>query len=252
MNDTPEKINDDITLYQNPGSLAFGTDAYLLSAYIRRQPKETACELGAGSGVISLLLAARNKFSSITAIEIQKPIAEIAVRNVEKNGFSDKVDVICADIRTLSACQNGRYGVVFANPPYLSSDCGKHSDNGADAASRHEINGGIEDFTAAAAKLLRYGGRFYAVYRPERLAVLLSACRDAKLEPKRMTLVYPSSRHVPCMVLLEAKKNAAPGLFLTKPLFIYRDGMEQKNENYTDDMNYIYKNGAFHEQYQKP
>ena len=53
-------------------------------------------------------------------------------------------------------------------------------------------------------------------------------------------------------MLLEAKKHGAPGLFLTKPLIIYRAGLEQKNENYTDDMKYIYENGAFHEQYQKP
>ncbi len=165
MTDISEKINDDITLYQNPGSLAFGTDAYLLSAYIRRQPKEKACELGAGSGVISLLLSARGKFSHITAIEIQAPIAEIAVRNVEKNGFSDKIDVICADIRRRNASLSGAFGAVFANPPYLPTGCGKHSENEADAASRHEIHGDITDFAAAAADYLKFGGVFYAVYR---------------------------------------------------------------------------------------
>lgn len=252
MTDLPEKINDDITLYQNPGSLAFGTDAYLLSAYIRRQPKEIACELGAGSGVISLLLCARCKFSHITAIEIQAPIAEIALRNVEKNGFSDKIDVICEDIRRRNVSLSGTFGAVFANPPYLSSGSGKHNENEADAASRHEIYGNITDFAAAAADYLKFGGVFYAVYRPDRLAELIYACKKSLLEPKRMTLVYPTAAHTPSLVLLEAKKCGAPGMFVTKPLIIYRAGLEQKNENYTDDMKYIYENGAFHEQYQKP
>jgi tRNA1(Val) A37 N6-methylase TrmN6 len=67
----PEVINENITLHQNEGSLAYGTDAYLLSAYMRRQTKERACEFGAGSGVLSLLAASKGKFAHITAIEIQ-------------------------------------------------------------------------------------------------------------------------------------------------------------------------------------
>ena len=247
----PELINENITLYQNEGSLAYGTDAYLLSAYMRRQTKERACEFGAGSGVISLLAAARGNFSHITAIEIQQNIAEIAVRNVEINGFSEKIDVICRDIRETGAEMNSAFGVVFSNPPYMTASSGKLGKNDADSASRHELNGGIDDFAAAASRLLKYGGLFYAVYRPDRLAELLCACKMNRLEPKRMTLVYPTENHVPCLVLLEAKKNGAPGIFVTKPLVIYQSGKPQTNANYTDDMKYIYENGVFHELYQR-
>ena len=247
----PELINENITLYQNEGSLAYGTDAYLLSAYMRRQTKERACEFGAGSGVISLLVAARGNFSHITALEIQKSIAEIAARNVDINGFSEKIDVICRDIREKDVSMNGAFGVVFSNPPYMTATSGKLGKNDADSASRHELNGDIGDFADAAARLLKYGGLFYAVYRPDRLAELFCACKLRGLEPKRMTLVYPTENHVPCLVLLEAKKNGAPGLFVTKPLMIYQSGKPQTNENYTDDMKYIYENGAFHELYQR-
>ena len=247
----PEVINGNLTLYQNEGSLAYGTDAYLLSAYMRRQAKEHACEFGAGSGVISLLAAARGIFSHITAIEIQKTIAQIAAQNVKINGFSEKIDVICRDIREKDVSMNGAFGVVFSNPPYMTATSGKLGKNDADSASRHELNGGIDDFADAASRLLKYGGLFYAVYRPDRLAELLCACKLHGLEPKRMTLVYPTENHVPCLVLLEAKKNGAPGIFVTKPLIIYQSGKPQTNENYTDDMKYIYENGAFHELYQR-
>lgn len=247
----PEKINDNITLFQNEGSLAYGTDAYLLSAYIRRQTKEKACEFGAGSGVISLLLAARGKFSHITALEIQEKIAKIAVRNVELNGFSEKIDVLCRDVRELEASLNGTFGVVFSNPPYMSTTSGKLNMNEADSISRHEVHGGIRAFCASASRLLKYGGLFYAVYRPDRLSELLYACKSSELEPKRMTLVYPTVGHAPCLVLLEAKKNGAEGMMVTKPLIIYKEGLPQTNENYTDDMKYIYQNGAFHELYQR-
>ena len=246
-----EKINENITLRQNEGSLAYGTDAYLLYAYLRRQTKERACEFGAGSGVISLLTCAKGKFSHITAFEIQEHIAQIAVQNVETNGFSEKMEVVCKDIREADVSYNGAFGVVFSNPPYMTANSGKLGKNDADSASRHELNGGIADFAESASRLLKYGGLFYAVYRPDRLAELLCACKLHGLEPKRMTLVYPTENHVPCLVLLEAKKNGAPGVFVTKPLIIYQSGKPQTNENYTDDMKYIYENGAFHELYQR-
>ena len=246
-----ERINENITLRQNEGSLAYGTDAYLLYAYLRRQTKERACEFGAGSGVISLLASAKGKFAHITAFEIQENIAQIAAQNVETNGFTEKMEVVCKDIREAETIYNGAFGVVFSNPPYMTANSGKLGKNDADSASRHELNGDICDFAKSASRLLKYGGLFYAVYRPDRLSELLYACKLHGLEPKRMTLVYPTENHVPCLVLLEAKKNGAPGIFVTKPLMIYQSGKPQTNENYTDDMKYIYENGAFHELYQR-
>lgn len=252
MSFSSQNINENLSIYQNDGSLAFGTDAYLLSAYMRKQPKTRACELGAGSGVISLLAASRRKYAHTTAIELQASIADLARHNVEKNGFSGQIDVVTADIRKLPAEWNGTFGAVFTNPPYMTAQSGKLNENAADRISRHELNGTIADFATAASALLKYGGIFYAVYRPDRMVELITACKAARLEPKRLTLVYPTVSHAPCLLLLEAKKNGAPGLYVTPPLLIYRAGMAQTNENYTDEMKYIYENGVFHEQYQKP
>ena len=246
-----ESINENLTILQNEGSLAFGTDAYLLFAYMRRAAKDSACEFGAGSGVISLLAAAKQTFKHIKAMEVQENIAALAKQNVEKNGFSEKIDVICTDIRHADKKFNGNFGVIFSNPPYMTASSGKINVNAADSISRHEIMGTIEDFASAASRLLKFGGLFYVVYRPDRMAELLYVCKKHGLEPKRMTLVYPTANHVPCLMLLEAKKGSAEGMNVTKPLIIYREGLPQTNENYTDDMKYIYENGAFHELYQR-
>ena len=58
-------VNDGIRLIQNKNGLTYGTDAYLLSAFIKARPHGVAAEIGSGSGIISLLLAARKKFSKI-------------------------------------------------------------------------------------------------------------------------------------------------------------------------------------------
>lgn len=249
---TYEQINDNLSIHQNEGSLAFGTDAYLLSAYIKKQPKSLAAEFGAGSGVISLLLAARGKLSRITAFEVQEKIAALAAKNVEENGFSDKINVVCADIRAIPAEHNGRYDLVFANPPYMRLNSGKISENDADAASRHEVFGTIDDFAMAAGKLLKHGGTFAAVYTPERLPALVAALKNARLEPKRMTLVYPTASHNPSILLMEAKKGGADGIFCTRPLIIYKDNTSYSDANYTEEMKYIYEHGDFNEFYKKP
>ncbi len=248
----PEQINDNVSLFQNEGSLAFGTDAYLLSAYIKKQPRALAAEFGAGSGVISLLLAARGKLNKITAFEVQEKIAAIAAKNVDHNNFSEKIDVICSDIREISNEHFGRYDVIFSNPPYMKTDSGKISENDADAASRHEVFGTIDDFAKAAYKLLKHGGTFALVYTPDRLPALIAALKNARLEPKRMTLVYPTISHVPCTVLIEAKKGGADGIFLTRPLIIYKDKSDLSDANYTDEMKYIYEHGDFNEYYKHP
>ena len=68
-------INDSVRLIQRQGTLAFGTDAYLLSAFLRPMPRARALELGCGNGVISLLAATRGRFSHIDAVEIQPHVA---------------------------------------------------------------------------------------------------------------------------------------------------------------------------------
>ena len=248
----PEQINDNIAIYQNEGSLAFGTDAYLLSAYVKKQPKAKAAEFGAGSGVISLLLAARGKLSDITAFEVQEKIASLAAKNVEENGFADKIKVICSDIREIGNEHNCRYDLVFSNPPYMRLCSGKISENDADAASRHEVFGTIDDFAKGASKLLKHGGTFTVVYTPDRLPALVHALKNAGLEPKRMTLVYPTVSHTPSILLMEAKKGGKDGIFVTRPLIIYKDKTDFSDANYTDEMKYIYEHGDFNEFYKKP
>ena len=76
--------------------------------------------------------------------------------------------------------------------------------------------------------------------------------KNAKLEPKRMTLVYPTASHTPSILLMEAKKGGADGIFCTRPLIIYKDNTDFSDANYTEEMKYIYSNGDFNEFYKKP
>jgi len=245
MSDKIEKINSDIVIRQHARALAFGTDAYLLSAFVKRGAGHV-CELGAGSGVITLLCAARGKIKDALCVEVQENIAELCRKNIDENRFSGKISVAACDMRELPHEYDGTFDTVITNPPYMRMTSGKLNDDGANIACRHELFGTIDDFCKTAARLLKFGGLLYAVYRPDRLSELCAACENAGLSVKVMTLVYPTENHVPSAVLIRAKKGAKKGMKATRPLIIYGHG-EQTNENYTEDMKYIYENGDFND-----
>ncbi len=210
-----------IRLIRNGHGLDWGTDAYYLAAYLRRRPSRRACELGSGTGVISLLAAACEKFAHVTAVEINHYSAELAERNVRLNGLRGKVTVLCADVRDVSCADvGGKCAAVFANPPYINHGGVPAADDARNAA-KHEIFGGIADFCAAGARLLDHGGSFYCVFRPERLPDLFEAMRKNKLEPKRMREIVPYLGARPSAVLVEAKLGAAPRLDAEPPLVLH-------------------------------
>lgn len=233
-----DKINDSLSLIQRKGGLTFGTDAYLLSAFVRPNPYAVCCELGGGCGVIPLLCMGRDKFRHMYTAEIQTVYAEVIRRNAELNGMSDKITAINDDVRNLTpAMIGGEADAVLSNPPYMKNDSGKSNDNEEMSIARRELNGTIVDFCKAASRLLRFGGLFYVVYRPDRLAELFAALHDVHLEPKRMITVYPSSHDNPCLVLIEAKKGGKPSLIQSPPLIIYEDKARQI---YTPELDRVY------------
>lgn len=215
-------VNEKITLIQKKGGLTFGTDAFLLASYIKKAPRLRGAELGAGTGIISLLLAARDKLSSIYAIEVQKSFFDLTARNVENNGLGEKVTPICADIRDVRPTDvGGELDVVFSNPPYMKTTSGKRNEDDGKYIARHEVMGNIGDFCASAARLLRFGGHFYVVYRPDRLSELMSALNKHSLEPKAMTFVHADEESEPSMVLIDAIKGGKPSMKISAPLVLH-------------------------------
>lgn len=216
-----DEINERVRLIQKENGLTFGTDAYLLSCFCRPRANARAADFGCGTGVISLLLAARETYAHVCAVEAQESFAELAQRNVELNGFSDTVSVLFADVRTLKPADlGGEVDVIVSNPPYMREDSGFAAVSDAKQIARHEILGDLTDFTAAASRCLKYGGALYTVYRPDRLETLFAALRAAKFAPKRMLLVQDAPDKAPSMVLCESRLGGGEGLVLLPTLVL--------------------------------
>ena len=242
-NERLDEVNDKLRLIQRTTGLTFGTDALLLAGYMEGRLGR-GMELGSGTGIISMLALTRGKLSSVTAVELQPIYAELTERNAALNGLSDKLSVLCTDVRELKG--DGTYDTVFTNPPYMRTDSGRANDSGEKNIARHEVAGDISDFVRAAKGVLRFGGYFYAVYRPDRLTDLIAAMRAEAIEPKRMTFVHSDTEHEPSVVLVEGRAGGKGGMRITPPLIIYLSVAERI---YTADMDYIMENGRFPEKY---
>ena len=224
-----DEINADLRLIQKKNGLTFGTDAYLLAAFVRPSPRARAVDLGSGTGILPLLLAAHGKVAHTVAVEIQPAFAELIERNAALNHYGEQITPLCMDLRELNAAQLGyEADLVLANPPYMRCDTGKRNQHDEKYIARHEVCGDIGDFCAAAARLLKYGGRFVSVWRPDRLTELYAALQVADLEPKRACFVHADAESEPCAVLTEAVKGASPSLRISPPLILYRE--QQKGE----------------------
>lgn len=233
-NESLTEVNDGIKLIQNKKGLTYGTDAYLLSCFIKGKRSGTAAEIGSGSGIISLLLAQRGKFGKIFALEVQEYYARLTERNAVLNGLDGVLEAVHADARDFKV----ECDAVFMNPPYMTVGDGKRNEDDGKYAARHELNGDIAELCSAASGMLKFGGDAYVVYRPDRLTDLICALRGSKLEPKNVCFVFQSARHAPCLVLVSAKKGGRSGVNVMKPLIL-----TDENGNESDDCAFIYDNG---------
>lgn len=186
------------------GVFPLGEDALALGEFATVKTGWKVCDLGTGSGVLLLLLAARAEKLSLWGVERDELSARTARENLRNNGLPG--EILQADLRTAHLTA-GSFDLVTANPPYFSLQGGKSG-----GSFRSEEFCSLEELCMAAARLVRNGGRFALCHRPERLAELMSLLQKAGLEPKRLQFCAHSPDHAPSLVLVESVRQGKPGL----------------------------------------
>lgn len=211
-------------IIQNEKLFCFGMDAVLLSGFAHVKEGGRALDLGTGTGIIPILLAAKTKGEYFAGLEISALSADMARRSVLHNGLEERIEIIQGDIKEAGELfAPASFDTVTSNPPYMIGQHGLTNPDIEKAAARHEIFCTLEDVVRAAAKLVRPGGKFYMVHRPFRLAEIIRTLSEYKLEPKRMRLVYPYVDREPNMVLIEAMRGGKPRMTVEKPLIVYEN-----------------------------
>lgn len=230
-----ERIDDlqfkGLRIIQNSKRFCFGTDAVLLSHFAGIRKNDMVVDLGTGTGIIPILLAGRQEEARIIGIEIQPDMVEMANRSVQLNSLESRVEILNADLKEApEVLGKGKFSLVVSNPPYKKAGSGIHNPQDDKAIARHEILCDLDDVLESAVKLLRIGGRFAMVHRPDRMMDILVGMREHRLEPKRIRMVHSQIHKPPTLVLVEGVLHAKPYLNWLPPLVVYDEKMEYTNE----------------------
>jgi tRNA1Val (adenine37-N6)-methyltransferase len=243
----------DIQIYQNKNGYRFSVDALLLYSFVNLQRVKKVADLGAGSGIIGLLLARKYPSASIMLIELQKSLAVLAKKNIGLNRLKERVSITNTDIKHLyaeleksyvSRSQTGRYkseilpesfDLVVSNPPFRKPKTGLLSAGDERAIARHELKLPLHDLIRTSSLLLKHHGRLCIIHLPERLAEIITVMNHYEMEPKRLRFVHSKISSGAKMVLIEAVKGGRTGLKIERPLFIYNE-----DGSYTDEMKEAY------------
>lgn len=226
-----------LQILQKRTGYRYTIDSILLAHFVELKEGERLLELGAGSGVISLVLAYRHSEIRVTGIEIQEDLADMARRSVLLNGLEDRVEILQGDARKAGDFLKARScDVAVFNPPYRRMGSGKVNPRAEKALARHEIAGSVADFLRAAFHALKPGGRVCLIYPCLRMVEAIHRMRAQKLEPKKLRMVHsrPGSRGD--FILVEGMKGGGEELSVLPPLFIYGE------EGYSEEMDALFRN----------
>lgn len=229
-----------LKLIQDDGQLKLTTDSVLLAHFASVSRCALACELGCGTGGLALLLANRAPKLSIDCIELQPEAADIARKNMELNGFDGRVRIIEGDLRSDISLTPDSYDLAVCNPPYFAKGTGRPASRDSIEAARADGSCTLGDVCAAAARLLKWGGRFAVVFRAERMVDLFCAMRENRLEPKRLRRIIDRHGKTPELILVEARRGGGVSLVHEPDLVMRETGGE-----YSEEVLKIYTNLSF-------
>lgn len=246
MQTTLDSIRD-IRLYQSKSGYRFSVDALLLYSFVNLKKAERIVDLGAGSGIVGLLLAKKYPEAHVTLLELQSGLFKLAEKNILLNDLVERVEALKCDIRKMPEGLGG-FDLAVSNPPFRKPLSGRLNVDREKAVARHELKISLKGLVNSASMLLKHRGRFCLVHHPSRLSGLIHELRSVRLEPKRLRFVHsrPTGRSdrgaaaaddkaEAKMLLLEAVKGGRPGVKVEKPLFVYKE-----DGSYTEDLKMVY------------
>lgn len=225
-----------LKLYQPLEGPRFGVEALLLADFLTLRPKDKVIELGTGTGIVLLLLALKVPGIRLSGIEIQPELYELAKRNVETNGFSERIEIIQGDLRKIEELfPPGSFSVVLGNPPYIPLEGGRLPSDRMRAIAYTEEGCTLEEFLKASRYLLSTGGRLYLIYRAFRLVELLFHMKRLKIEPKEVRFVHSKINEDAEFVLVKGVRDGSTSVRVSPPLVLYNE-----DGSYTEELKRVY------------
>jgi tRNA1Val (adenine37-N6)-methyltransferase len=220
-----------IRLVQPRRGYRFSIEPILLARFVRARASDLVLDLGAGCGVLGIVIAALHRPREVVAVEIQPSLADLAGRNAALNEIAN-MRAIAADIRArrIAGVAPASFDLVVANPPFHARGAGRESPDHGRRVARGETGAALADFVAAARRYARNGARVAFVLGAARSAEMISLMRSHRLEPKRIRFVHPRAELPAAAVMVEARAGGGVEVAIEPPLFLHG-----RTDRYTDE-----------------
>ncbi|MFV8368585.1 tRNA1(Val) (adenine(37)-N6)-methyltransferase [Flavobacterium sp. LB2R40] len=176
------------SIQQDRCAMKIGTDGVLLGAWtpIKNDPF-SILDIGAGTGVIALMLAQRSNAEQIDALEIDDQAYEQAVDNFENSPWSDRLFCFHAGLDEFVEEPEDEYDLIVSNPPFYTDDY--KSENEHRDLARFADAMPFEDLIEAAALLLSENGIFSVIIPFKEEENFLAIAAAFELYPLKITRV---------------------------------------------------------------
>jgi len=160
-----------------------GLDAVYLAAALPNGTRGHVVDLGAGVGTAGFCAAARLQDVTVTLVEIDTTVLDLARRGLKdpaNAAFADRVSVLEADITTKGSLRHAA-GLTpsladhaIMNPPYYEAEKFRASPNSARAGAHMLDDRGLEPWARTATDIVREGGSLTVIFRADGLRELLT------------------------------------------------------------------------------
>ena len=207
----------------------FSLDSVLLANFVKVKPTtRKLIDLGTGNAPILLILSTKVKENvSLTGVELQKEIYDLAVKSLDINNLTSRINLLNMDVnKLLDYYESDTFDIVVSNPPYFKyNENSRINENTVKSIARHEINLKIDDLLIISRKILKNKGSLYLFHRTERFIEIISKLKKYNLEPKRIQFIYPKKDKPSNLFLIEAVKNGKSSLKIEFSLIVHnKDG----------------------------
>ena len=213
----------DLRVIQGAKGYRFSIDSLILASLAHPPHRGRILDLGAGCGILGLILARRHHSIMVTGVEIQPQLAERARKNVTLNKLEDRVEILVGSYSHIEELvPEASYHYVITNPPYRKVGTGRLNPQEEKAIARHEMHGGLDALLKAVHYALVPKGKLAIIFSATRTVDLLHLCRLHGVEPKRVRLIHPYLGEEAQGIFLEGVKGGKEGeVRVEPPLFIY-------------------------------
>ncbi|MCE9668469.1 methyltransferase [Myxococcus stipitatus] len=216
-----------VRVFQRRTGYRFTLDAVLLAHFAATEHTGAPgpfLELGAGSGVVSLLLVKQFGIGAVDALELQPAVHARLSRAVALNACEGQVRPLLGDLRRIrESVTGGAYAHVVSNPPFRVADAGVRSPDDERAISKSEVACDARDVVAAARHALAPGGGVSLVYSAARAAEVLGLLTQARFHPHVLRFIHARAEAPATRFLVHALRDKDRGLSVRPPLIVHGD-----------------------------